>query len=107
MICDPGTLEKVFVYQIPTFHFGVSFREFTFLDYNGQVMLISKHLVSLLSFTSLQRGIIGQSLRLEQFPVEHEFPKPMFLFGKTINITASLAKWEESLTTNTHTNYSE
>ena len=105
VICDPATLEKVLIYQIPTFHLGVSLHEFQFLDENGQVMLISKHLVCLLSFTSLQRGKMGQAL--EQWPVEHEVPKPMFLFGKEISITGSLAKWEESLTTNTHTNYQE
>ena len=70
-------------------------------------MLISKHLVCLLSFTKLQRGKICRALELEQIPVEHVVPKPMFLFGKEISVASSLAKWEESLTTNTHTNYQE
>lgn len=32
-------------------------------------------------------------------------PKPVFLFGKEINIEGSLHKWEENLTTNTLINY--
>ena len=99
------TLEKVFVYQVPTFHFGVSLREFHFLDQHGQVLLLSKHLAALLSFTSLQRGKMGKPC--ENLPVEHEVPKPMFLFGKEISVEGSLLKWEESLTTNTLTDYDE
>ena len=43
----------------------------------------------------------------ENLPVEHEVPKPMFLFGKEISVEGSLLKWEESLTTNTLTDYDE
>ena len=102
------TLEKVLVYQIPTFHLGISFRDFSFLDENGSIMLTSKHLVCLLSFTSHSRGKMCQSIeQQQQLPVEHTIPKPTFLFGKEISVTGSLSKWEESLTTNTQTNYQE
>ena len=43
----------------------------------------------------------------ENLPVEHEVPKPMFLFGKEISVEGSLLKWEESLVTNNLTDYDE
>lgn len=72
-------------------------------------MLISKHLVSVLSFSinGIQRGKLGNAIAEESIPVEFEMPKPMFLFGKEISVTGSLTKWEQSLTTNTLTNYQE
>lgn len=76
---------------------------------HGQVIFFSKHVVALLSFSgTLQKGKIAEAVaEAGEIPVEHEVPKPMFLFGKEISIEASLHKWEESLTTNTHTNYDE
>ena len=62
VLCHPLTLEKVLVYQVPTFHFGANFREFQFLDETGQVMLVSKHLIGLLSFTRHQFGKMGLSI---------------------------------------------
>ena len=39
-------------------------------------------------------------------PVEHEIPKSMFgIFSKDISVAGSLDKWEESLTTNSRTDY--
>lgn len=63
-------------------------------------------MIGLLSFTHLQRGKMAEPYN-EPLPVEHIVPKPMFLFGKEINIEKSLHKWEENLTTNTLTNYDE
>lgn len=105
VLCEPLTLEKFLVYQVPAFHFGATFREFSFLSEHGMVILLSKHMVGLLSFSALQKGKMAKAT--ETIPVEHEVPKPMFIFGKEISIEASLHKWEESLTTNTLTNYDE
>ena len=69
-------------------------------------MLLSKNMIGLLSFTCLQRGKIAEPFG-EKLPIEHHVPKPMFLFGKEINIEKSLHKWEENLTTNTLTDYDE
>lgn len=52
MLIDPQSLNKVLVYQIPRFHFGINFRDIELLDQHGYVLLLSKHLIAVLSFTS-------------------------------------------------------
>ena len=64
-------------------------------------------MVAVLSFANTQRHKIAEGLEQDGLPVEQVVPKPMFLFGKEISIEGSLSKWEQSLTTNTLTNYEE
>jgi len=54
------SLQKVFIYQVPMFHLGITFRELKLIDEHGLVMLVAKHMVSLLSFTTIEKGKIGQ-----------------------------------------------
>lgn len=42
------------------FHLGITFRELKLIDEHGLVMLVAKHMVSLLSFTTIEKGKIGQ-----------------------------------------------
>ena len=53
VLIDPQSLNKVLVYQIPSFHFGINFRDIEILDQHGQVLLRSKHLLAVLSFASI------------------------------------------------------
>ena len=66
-------------------------------------MVLSKHLMALLSFKPIVKGKIAEPAG--DLPIDHEVPKPVFLFGKEISVQGSLYKWEENLTTNTLTNY--
>lgn len=106
VLCDPLTLGKVLIFQIPDFHIGVQFAERILLDEHGQVMLLSKHLVGVLSFTP-SHPVMKLAEARQDLPIEYEVPKPMFLFGKDISIQTSLDQWEASLATNTHTDYDE
>ena len=86
MLCDPITLSKVFVYQVPSNHLGVAFREFLeLIDENGQVALFSKHMATFLSFRNIEMGKIGGGSCVAAV-VEREVPAPMFLVGKDISI---------------------
>ena len=105
VLCDPGSLHRCLVYQLPTFHFGITFREFEFLDQHGKVLLLANNLAAVLGFAAIPQGRMG--LACEELPVDFEAVKPSFLFGKDISVQSSLAKWEESLATNTLTDYEE